>query len=289
MSSSAESRRSGSPSVDQARLDTLLPAATAAYRTAEPYPHIVLDGFLPADVADRLARDFPPIAPETWINYLHVNERKYGSNDRATFPPSIDALIETLHAPPFVRWLEALTGIAGLLPDSSLEGSGLHQSLRGGHLNVHADFTGHPHRPTWRRRINLLIYLNEGWQDGWAGHLELWSRDVRRCVQRIAPIHNRAVVFSTDVESFHGHPETITCPEDVTRKSIALYYFTDEPEPFVVRSTEYRARPGDGPRAALIYLDQIALRIYDRAKRTFGLDDRLSSRLLRALARRGRR
>jgi hypothetical protein len=63
---------------------------------------------------------------------------------------------------------------------------------------------------------------------------------------------------------------------------MALYYYTVENEPPARRSTEYRARPQDGAvRAAMIYADKKALRMYDFFKRRFGLDDRLVSRILR--------
>jgi hypothetical protein len=107
---------------------------------------------------------------------------------------------------------------------------------------------------------------------------------VRRCEQRIAPLYNRAVLFRTDERSFHGYPDPLRCPDGVIRKSLALYYFSEEERPRVV-STEYRGRPGDGPRHMWIFLDKIALRLYDRAKRTFGFDDRFASRLLRSLSR----
>jgi hypothetical protein len=249
----------------------------------------VLDDFLDPAVARRLLDEFPPVDPSRWISWVHFNERKYGLNHRASLPPTIGRVVDEFNASPFVAWLERLTGITGLLPDPGLEGGGLHQSPRGGYLNIHADFTGHPHRSTWRRRVNLLLYLNEGWRDEYGGHLELWSPDMSRCVRRILPRFNRVVVFNTDPDSFHGHPEPMACPAHVTRKSLALYYFTAESRPFLVRSTEYRARPGDRLRGVGIYLDKMALRGYDRAKRVLGLDDRLASRLLGFLARlRGR-
>ncbi len=270
---------------DRARLE----AVAREYPHAEPYPHAVLDDFLDPAVARQVMREFPPIDPSAWINYTHVNERKYGWRDRRSFPTTIGQVVDELNSSHFIARLERLTGIAGLLADPSLEGGGLHQSARGGHLNIHADFTGHPHQPTWRRRVNLLIYMNEGWQDEYGGHLELWSRDMKRCVRRILPIFNRAVIFNTDGDAFHGHPEPMACPAHVTRKSLALYYFTAETRPFLVRSTEYRARPGDGLGRVAIYLDKMALRGYDRAKRVLGLDDRFASRLLGLLSRlRGR-
>ncbi len=266
-----------------------LPNLALAYRGAEPFPHVVLDELLAAPVAERMRREFPSVAEGEWIQYRHVNERKYGRRDRASFGPSLGAAVDELSSPRFVSFLERLTGIEGLLADPSLEGGGLHQSERGGFLNLHADFTVHPHRRTWRRRVNVLLYLNRDWPEAWGGHLELWDHAVTRPVRRVSPIHNRAVIFNTDRGSIHGHPEPLACPEGETRKSLALYYFTAEPDRAPARSTDYRPRPGDGARGLLIRADAMALRAYNHVKRRLGLDDRLASRVLGALGGRRRR
>ena len=263
-------------------------ALASAYRAAEPFPHLVLDEFLRPAAAAAMLREFPSPDRGTWIHYDHVNEHKLGLRDRAAIPPSLLAAIEALDAPPFVSFLERVTGIPALLADESLEGGGLHQCGRGGFLNVHADFTVHPRHRDWRRRVNVLLYLNRDWPDAWGGHLELWDAQVKRCVRRIAPAYNRAVIFGTGERTFHGHPDPIVCPEGHTRKSLALYYFTREASP-IVRSTEYRARPGDGARALLIRADTLALRAYDRVKRRLGLDERFVSGVLGAMARWRRR
>jgi len=270
--------------VDYDRLNGIADVIAREYLGAEPIPHAVIDDFLDPDLAHQLMAEFPAVDRSSWINWTHVNELKYGRSDRASFPPTIGGVVDELHSPTFIRWLERLTGISGLVADPSLEGSGLHQSGRGGYLNIHTDFTGHPHQPTWRRRVNLLLYLNERWEDGFGGHLEFWSRDMKRCTRKIAPVLNRAVIFNTS-DALHGHPEPMTCPAAVTRKSIALYYFTAESQPFPIRSTDYRARPGDGWRSVAIYLDTRLLRGYDCAKRVLGLDDRFASQVLRVLSR----
>jgi len=266
----------------RARLDELI----ARYRGATPYPHVVLDDFVAPDVATCAATEFPAPDSGEWIQYVHVNERKLGRNDPAAIPAVHRAVIAELHSPGFVEFLSTLTGIPGLFADDSLEGGGLHQSTRGGFLNVHSDFNSHPHHPTWRRRLNLLLYLNPGWEESWGGQLELWDSDVQTRVKRVAPLFNRAVVFDTTGDAFHGHPEPLACPDGVTRKSIALYYFTEESAPVRVRSTEYRARPGEGLWGLAIYLDTMVLRAYDRVKRRFGLNDRFASVLLKRLSRR---
>ena len=257
------------------------------FATADPYSHIVMEDFLSAAVIERMLAEFPGVASGQWIHYVHYNERKYGKTNRETFGPTIGALVDELNSPRFLRFLRDVTGIEDLLPDETLEGGGLHQSERGGFLNVHADFTVHPHRRDWRRRLNLLLYLNPRWEESYGGYLELWDTEMRECRRKIGPLLNRCVIFSTDPTSFHGHPDPMTCPPGVTRKSLALYYFTQEAAP-MVRSTEYRARPGEGVRGLGIYLDKMALRAYDRTKRALGLDDRFASRLLKLLSGRRR-
>jgi len=257
------------------------------YTHGDPYPHIVIDDFLGADVIERMLDEFPKVGSGAWIHYVHYNERKYGQTRRDTFGPTIGEVVDELNSPRFLEFLRDVTGIEHLLPDETLEGGGLHQSERGGFLNVHADFTVHPHRRDWRRRLNLLLYLNPGWQEDWGGYLELWDTEMRECRRKIGPLFNRCVIFSTDPTSFHGHPDPMTCPPGVTRKSLALYYFTQEEAP-MVRSTEYRARPGEGVRGLGIYLDKMALRFYDRTKRALGIDDRFASGLLRLFSGRRR-
>lgn len=270
------------------RWEAYLPTLRAEYQSAEPFPHIVLDDFLPVAVAQTTMAAFPARANGDWISYVHVNERKFGNNRPATWPPILQGVLEELHSRRFVAFLHALTGIDELFPDDSLEGGGLHLSEAGGFLNIHADFTVHPKARSWRRRVNFLLYLNAEWQADYGGDLELWASDMSSCARRIAPKGNRVVIFNTGEDSFHGHPSPLSCPSGVARQSLALYYFTEEIDP-LVRSTEYRARPGDGMRAGLIFLDKEVLRAYDWAKRRLGLSDELASSTLTRLDRLRRR
>jgi hypothetical protein len=272
------------PVVDMARLETRLPSLRGCYTIADPFPHVVLDDFLVPSAAQRAREEFLPADPEGWINYLHVNERKYANADPETWGPTLRSVAQQLCSPPFVRFLSELTGIKGLVPDESMHGGGLHQSLPGGFLNIHSDFTVHPQRRDWRRRVNLLLYFNEEWPSDYGGELEFWSADMKTRVKAIAPLGNRVVIFNTDPDSFHGHPDPLRCPPGMARQSMALYYFTVEEDP-PVRATDYRARPNEGPRALLIRLDNLALRAYDRLRRQLRISDRAASRLLKGLQR----
>ena len=102
---------------------------------------------------------------------------------------------------------------------------------------------------------------------------------MKRREEAIAPIGNRAVVFTTGADTWHGHPDPLCCPPDTARRSLALYYYTEEDRP-AARSTEYRARPHDGAKAVLIYADKEAVRVYDWIKRRADLSDQFMGKFL---------
>ena len=52
---------------------------------------------------------------------------------------ALDRLFAALRSEPFVRFLELLSGIGGLVPDPGYEGSGVHLTGEGGLLAVHHD------------------------------------------------------------------------------------------------------------------------------------------------------
>ena len=267
------------PVLDIGHLERDIDHLHSIYESAVPFPHIVMDDFLEPSAAKAAMEEFPPLDPDQWNNYLHTNERKFSNTDPETWGPALRAILNELNSPRFVKFVGDLIGVPGLMADPSLEGGGLHQSTRGGFLNVHSDFTVHPHHRKWERRANLLLYLNDEWKPEYGGDLELWSADMKKCVDTVSPVANRVLIFTTGVDSFHGHPEPMRCPEGTARRSLALYYFSIEEDP-LVRSTEYRARPGDGAHSIMIYADTKMLRVYDWMKRHLGVSDQAAGRIL---------
>lgn len=209
------------------------------YRAADPFPHIVLDGlFYDADL-DAVLGAFPKPEEMKWMRFDSPLEKKLGFyHEHATLAPVVRAFLDAMNGYEMLQFLEALTGIEGLIPDPYFGGGGLHQIEPGGFLKIHADFNVHP-KLKLDRRLNLLTYLNKDWRDEWGGHLELWNTSMTERRQRIAPLFNRTVVFSTTDTSYHGHPHPLTSPPGVTRKSVSLYYYT------AGRPQEERSAPHD--------------------------------------------
>jgi len=223
-------------------------ALSDRYSSASPFPHIVLENFLPEDLVTGLVEHFPK---ERLKSDVHFEVGYAGHHKRQILPLDCDEYcrraFDFFNAQPFLEFLEGLSGIEGLVPDPYFVGGGFHEIGRGGKLGIHADFRIN-NKLHLRRRMNVIIYLNRDWKEDYNGTLELWSRDMKHAVQRIAPVWNRCVIFNTDADSWHGHPDPLTTPDGVLRRSLALYYYTASKaiyEEVPNRSTMYVARPDD--------------------------------------------
>ena len=102
----------------------------------------------------------------------------------------------------------------------------------------------HPGDRQLKRQVNLLLYLNENWEESYGGELQIWDRSVTKCIKKILPTFNRCVIFNT-MKIMHGFPDAIKCPEDDGRKAVVLYYFTRESNDVPIKITDYKARPCD--------------------------------------------
>jgi hypothetical protein len=123
--------------------------------------------------------------------------------------------------------LQELTGIEEtLVNDPYFHGAGQHEIKPGGFLKIHVDFNKHKTLGL-DRRINVLVYLNKDWDESYGGHFELWKTDMSECGAKILPLFNRMAIFSTTDKSYHGHPDPLQCPEGMSRKSLALYYYSN--------------------------------------------------------------
>ena len=207
------------------------------FATALPFPHAVIDGFLPMEQAERLAAEFPAPDHPIWADWRLRTGHQYGkqgtrnSDQFHLLPDSLYFSLLEFNSSVFLAFLEQLTGLEALLPDPYFQGGGMHQIVSGGILDIHTDFNDYSRLKLYRR-LNVLLYLTDAWAPGDGGELELWNGPPSQgsCVKQIPPMFNRLVVFQTDKQSFHGHTQEWQ-PTDRTRRSIALYYYTSEPEP----------------------------------------------------------
>ena len=223
------------------------------YSKNSPFPHIVLDDFLRPELLNKALMHFPEL--DQIKNTQRFNDPRQvklgsGRGDKH-IPRQIRKIIYWMNSHEFLNFLQELTGINEILiPDPHLRGGGLHEIKKGGLLKIHADFCK-SNETHLDRRVNALLYMNKEWEESYGGHLELWSKDMARCENKVLPIFNRIVIFNTTDFTFHGHPEPLNCPEGFSRKSLALYYYSNGRPPEELRakeetqSTLFKERPGE--------------------------------------------
>src|SRR3954467_2970131 len=240
-------RKTLSHALPYGRMKEIVSEHAEAYRQAEPFPHVVLDGVFEPELLKQILVEFDAMDRGKWHSSDKDLERKWGTEDIQHFGPTIRAFINQLNGGLFLSFLEKLTGIQGLISDPHLRGGGLHEIRRDGALGVHADFNLYPRLNIWRR-LNLLLYLNDDWDAAWGGELELWDRTGKQMVTSVAPLFNRVVIFDTSNFSYHGHPHPLMCPPERSRKSIALYYYTvQKPEGEIDPHTTVFIHRADAP------------------------------------------
>ncbi|MDQ4121021.1 MAG: 2OG-Fe(II) oxygenase [Acidobacteriota bacterium] len=196
------------------------------WMAAKPFGYVVIDNFLKPEIAETILSQYPTPDSDIWSLTSYIHQRRK-LELQSGFPGAINDFFRLTEAEEFLDLITYICGIPKLLPDPELIGGGLHQILDGGFLDVHIDYNFHP-KTKLHRRLNLLLYLNKDWQPEYEGYLELWNMEEDKRIANVAPLFNRAVIFETNEVSYHGFPHPLKVPPGVTRKSLAVYYYTEE-------------------------------------------------------------
>ncbi|HSE40489.1 MAG TPA: 2OG-Fe(II) oxygenase [Acidobacteriota bacterium] len=213
------------------------------FRQNPPFPHILLEPFFQPEFARELLHSFPQFDPKNAKNELGLVGGKAVQPDVRSIGTPYKKLDDMARSDDFLKFLSGVTGIPDLLYDPAYQGGGTHENLSGQELDPHVDFNFHPYHE-WHRRLNLIIYLNEEWKESWGGCLELhsnpWSQD-KNVVKQFLPLMNRAILFETSNHSWHGFKKIQLPDSGKSRKSIALYFYTQEKDgvPSATRHTTF--------------------------------------------------
>jgi Rps23 Pro-64 3,4-dihydroxylase Tpa1-like proline 4-hydroxylase len=201
------------------------------YGQEGPFDHCVIDNFFQKDIAKNLEKEFPSFNDENLLIYNNAIEKKKTLNNWDKFPPQTYETFSLLNSQQFTDFLSLfiLKGTK-LYSDPGLNGGGWHMHKKGGKLNTHLDYSLHP-KINRQRKLNLIIYLNSAWKEDWGGGLDLLDNKSEEkpgnLIKSISPKFNRAVIFDTTQNSWHGLSKPLECPDNQYRKSLAMYYLCD--------------------------------------------------------------
>jgi len=274
-----------------------VPGLARNFQVRDPFRHVVIDDFLEPAFAAKLLAEFPEFDPGRAINEAgEVGGKAVHERIRA-LGPSYARLDEIIQGRDFLDFVSRITGIPDLIYDPQYFGGGTHDNRDGQGLDAHVDFNRHPVTHS-HRRLNLIVYLNPGWQPEWGGVLELHSdpRAPDDRIARVVPVFNRAVIFETTEHSWHGFSRIALPPahSGEARRSVALYFYSAERPPeelAATHSTVYVDSPlperfQEGMSLTGADVDELRARFASRdqhVKRLYGEIEALQSQLEHAL------
>jgi len=230
---------------DPAVLLPLAEAQSTGFVSAMPFPHVVFDGLIPPELLERVVAEVPEPGDERWFSHKSGRaHRKQAISNDWELGEQTRHLLGQFNSSVFLDFLERLSGTSGLIADPHHEGGGLQQIGSGGFLKIHTDV---PFHRTWKidRQLNVLLYLNENWDESWGGDFEMW-RDDMGSPDSVSPLFNRMVIFATP-NAKHGHPDPLGCPEGTFRRALVLHYYTSTSHQHerLGNSPRHYARPGE--------------------------------------------
>jgi hypothetical protein len=215
--------------IDQDVIDQASELASR-FSCAQPFRHVQIDNFFTPTLSRELSENFPPFDESLAINENGEVGNKAVHEQIMHLGPAWESLDLLVQDEEFLALISEITGISDLKFDPHYFGGGTHENRHGQGLDAHIDFNLHP-VTRQHRRLNLIVYLNEEWQDDYGGSIQLhkdpYSPSEKDQVTSISPLFNRCVIFETHEHSWHGFPR-INLPKDkrsLSRRSFALYYY----------------------------------------------------------------
>jgi 2OG-Fe(II) oxygenase superfamily len=212
---------------DASRLNASIKSFWSNYRSAKPFPHLVLDNLFSDGLLECVVDEMLPLGEAKWVRHDDDHIRQFNLRSVLDLGRAGSQLVAFLHSAGFLYFLSKVTGIWELLPDPYLQGAGYHRIPRGGKFDVHVD-RNIAYSTGLVRRLSLLIYLNKDWKHEYGGQLELWSKDGNRQEVVIEPTFNRTAIFEINDENYHGVPSVVRCPRGRSRNCFVAYYHTVE-------------------------------------------------------------
>jgi len=198
----------------------------STFQNNRPFPFLVVENFFADGLLEEVRSEFEMLEFGDWRVHDGKNEFKFLSAPEKQLGPATQIYFSLLHSGRFIRFLETVTGIPGLICDPLLKSGGMHKIPTDGRFAMHLDFNKHP-ETRLDNRLVFITYLNKDWRSSYGGQLELWDGNEQDATVKIDPVFGRSVFFAQSSKSIHGHPEPVNAPDNQPRCSVAAYFYTN--------------------------------------------------------------
>ena len=198
----------------------------------DPFPHIVIDNFLPEDIFSKITntiisneKNFKDV--KTIYNTpLEFEKKTYNDSDLNEY---LKIPIEILGGTFLKKCIKKIIGDIELISLSDIKNYGgyspFHIMKNNGFLGSHIDHS----RSTYGdfHIANSIFYASPKWKSDNGGETILFNKSGLKIRKFISPKPNRLIIFLHTAESFHG-VNTISCDNDTKRYTYYMDYYIKE-------------------------------------------------------------
>lgn len=229
--------------------------AAVMQASSDAFPMLEVPYFLSPLLVTSMAAELDQIPLRNCKHFIRRGSNMYEHNDLDATPQA-QAVVNVLHGRRFLAWLEAVSGVQGLIPDPHLTGAGYVKSFAGDSLQIHSDFNWCDQLKL-HRAVSLIIYLNRDWDQSWGGALNFYAEDRTSIINSVLPGSGNLFIWRYHPLALHGYPSPMTCPSTHSRKALRLFYYTSNALP----------SEQDPPHRSLYWTDAEGYPCDDRSQR----------------------
>ena len=138
------------------------------------------------------------------MNILEQGMR--GISKLELMPDIIAEVAKHFHSQEFTNKIGHILEIEDLIPDKAMRWSGMRTMLPDSFQLIHSDARFSP-ESSLRKELTVLFYTQPLFNEEiHTGDLEIWDDNMKKCIHKISPIYNRAIIFLNSDTSYHGVP-----------------------------------------------------------------------------------
>jgi len=142
---------------DKITLTRRIEELQTAYRTAKPFPHVVIDDLFAPEVLDALLVEMAEMGRDKWKQVANDSrERTLRMKSAAEMGPAGTKLLSVVHSAGFL-YPSRRSGYLSASSDPYLLGLAYAQMRRGDYFNVHSDRNVATYRLV--RRLAMIVFL----------------------------------------------------------------------------------------------------------------------------------
>ena len=209
------------------------------FKSAKPFPHVVLDNFLDASFFKSLDVEKIQTDKQQGLLFNTDIETNKWTSKNVELNESVSKIVKELYTKDFIKNLSSLSKIKDLFSTNvgNTALANYHEMYESGFLGTHVDHSSEPSSGL-PHVLNIILYLSKNWDVTWGGSTMFANKNGTKIEKKIDYIPNRAVIFLHSPFTFHG---VTKIQNNLTKRStIYVDYYSKNKKPYTHLDLQFK-------------------------------------------------